>query len=117
MVGVVCGFSGILDTIIGHIDLRAHNERLTEHRCLLGMGVDRDHRNIGLGKNLIEHADGWVKANAPFEWEERALVEIAAHRSGQLQVDAGLNRACPSSSTRSNSKRGLCRSSMQLAPR
>jgi ribosomal protein S18 acetylase RimI-like enzyme len=56
------------DKIIGHIDLRAHAERFAEHRCLLGMGVDRDYRNIGLGKSLIEHAEEWVKANEPLEW-------------------------------------------------
>ncbi|GAB4057156.1 GNAT family N-acetyltransferase [Uliginosibacterium sediminicola] len=56
------------EKIIGHIDLRAHAERFAEHRCLLGMGVDRDHRNLGLGTRLIEHGEEWVKANASLEW-------------------------------------------------
>ena len=56
------------DQIIGHIDLRAHAERFTEHRCLLGMGVDRGYRKISLGKRLIEHAEEWVQANELLEW-------------------------------------------------
>jgi ribosomal protein S18 acetylase RimI-like enzyme len=60
---------GATGKIIGHIDLRAHAERFAEHRCLLGMGVDRDHRKIGLGKMLIEHAMNWAQANhRPLEW-------------------------------------------------
>jgi ribosomal protein S18 acetylase RimI-like enzyme len=54
--------------IVGHIDLRSHAERFAEHRCLLGMGVDRGHRKIGLGKRLIEHAQEWTRANPLLEW-------------------------------------------------
>lgn len=54
--------------IIGHADLRSHPVRFTEHRCLLGMGVHRDHRNIGLGKQLIEHVENWARASATIEW-------------------------------------------------
>jgi ribosomal protein S18 acetylase RimI-like enzyme len=39
-----------------------------EHRCLLGMGVDRGHRKIGIGESLIEHAEEWAKASALLEW-------------------------------------------------
>lgn len=49
--------------IAGHIDLRAHAERLAAHRCLLGMGVDRDHRRLGLGLRLIAHARQWASDN------------------------------------------------------
>lgn len=54
--------------ILGHIDLRAHAERFTEHRCLLGMGVDRGHRQIGLGMQLIAHAADWAQASGLLEW-------------------------------------------------
>lgn len=54
--------------IIGHIDLRAHAERFAEHRCQLGMGVDRENRKAGLGAALIEHAKEWAKAGGLFEW-------------------------------------------------
>jgi ribosomal protein S18 acetylase RimI-like enzyme len=59
---------GAMGQIVGHIDLRAHAERFTEHRCLLGMGVDRGHRKIGLGKRLIEHAENWAQADGLLEW-------------------------------------------------
>lgn len=54
--------------IVGHIDLRAHVEPYAEHRCLVGMGVDRDHRKIGLDKILVEHAEEWLKTSALLEW-------------------------------------------------
>jgi ribosomal protein S18 acetylase RimI-like enzyme len=54
--------------LAGHVDLRAHRERCTEHRCLLGMGVHRDHRRLGLGATLIAHAEAWAMANTVIEW-------------------------------------------------
>jgi RimJ/RimL family protein N-acetyltransferase len=54
--------------IVGHIDLRAHPESFTEHRCLLGMGVDRRHRRAGLGAALIAHARRWAAEVAQLEW-------------------------------------------------
>jgi ribosomal protein S18 acetylase RimI-like enzyme len=53
--------------IAGHIDLRAHPERFAQHRCLLGMGVDRHHRQAGLGAALIARARQWA-AHATLEW-------------------------------------------------
>lgn len=46
--------------IAGHIDLRGHGERHTEHRCLLGMGVHRRWRKLGMGSRLIQHAKLWA---------------------------------------------------------
>ena len=54
--------------IVGHIDLRAHPEGFTGHRCLLGMGVDRGHRRTGLGGALIAHARQWAAKVARLEW-------------------------------------------------
>lgn len=54
--------------IVGHIDLRAHPEAFTAHRCLLGMGVDRRHRRAGLGAALIAHARQWAAQAAQLEW-------------------------------------------------
>ena len=54
--------------IVGHIDLRAHPEAFTSHRCLLGMGVDRHHRRAGLGAALIAHARHWAVEVARLEW-------------------------------------------------
>jgi RimJ/RimL family protein N-acetyltransferase len=54
--------------IVGHIDLRSHPERFAEHRCLLGMGVGRSHRRLGLGAALLSHASEWALANTGIEW-------------------------------------------------
>ena len=54
--------------IIGHIDLRAHSEPTSITRCLLGMGVQRDFRHIGLGKVLLAHAESWLLKNTSINW-------------------------------------------------
>lgn len=54
--------------IVGHVDLRSHSERFAEHRCLLGLGVQRDHRKLGVGRALLSHASKWAMANPELEW-------------------------------------------------
>ena len=54
--------------IIGHVDLRSHPERFAEHRCLLGMGVHRGYRKLGLGATLLSHAEQWASTTAGLEW-------------------------------------------------
>ncbi|MEP6505889.1 MAG: GNAT family N-acetyltransferase [Betaproteobacteria bacterium] len=46
--------------VAGHIDLRAHADPFTGHRCQLGMGVQRDFRRIGLARRLLAHATHWA---------------------------------------------------------
>lgn len=60
--------------IVGHIDLRSHPEGLTGHRCLLGMGVDRDNRRAGLGAALIAHARQWAAEVARLEWIDLQVI-------------------------------------------
>jgi ribosomal protein S18 acetylase RimI-like enzyme len=64
--------------IAGHIDLRAHAERYTGHRCLLGMGVDREHRKQGLGNRLIAHAAQWAQESAGLEWIDLQVLSVNA---------------------------------------
>jgi len=54
--------------IIGHVDLRAHPEPCTPHRALLGMGVHRDHRRLGLGRALGEVAIDWARRETTLAW-------------------------------------------------
>jgi ribosomal protein S18 acetylase RimI-like enzyme len=54
--------------IVGHVDLCSHPERFTEHRCLLGMGVHREHRRLGLGAALLAYSERWASAIAGLEW-------------------------------------------------
>lgn len=53
--------------IIGHVDLRAHPEPHTEHRCLLGLGIDRRFRKQGSATLLCKHAMHWASAEAKLE--------------------------------------------------
>jgi GNAT superfamily N-acetyltransferase len=54
--------------IVGHVDLRPHPVAFAGHRCLLGMGVDRHHRRLGLGAWLLAHATDWAVAHTRLEW-------------------------------------------------
>ncbi len=54
--------------IIAHVDLRSHTEKWSAERCLLGMGVDRAHRKIGLGAALIGHVERWALAETAVGW-------------------------------------------------
>jgi len=63
--------------IVGHIDLRAHGERFATHRCLLGMGVQRGHRQLGLGGRLVAHAEQWA-IEAGFAWIDLQVLSVNA---------------------------------------
>jgi ribosomal protein S18 acetylase RimI-like enzyme len=54
--------------IAGHIDLRSHSESSAEHRCVLGMGVNRAFRKRGVGLALIAHVEQWAANNTNFRW-------------------------------------------------
>jgi len=69
-------------TIAGHVDLRARPEPASSHRTLLGMGVHRDARRLGLGMALVETALAWAGATPPLEWVDLDVlaVNLAARR-------------------------------------
>ena len=46
--------------VAGHVDLRAHPDAFTGHRCVLGMGVRRDVRRGGLATRLLAEATRWA---------------------------------------------------------
>ena len=54
--------------IVGHVDLRSHEEPCTRHRAALGMGVHRDHRGQGLGRRLLAFAIEWALSETRLEW-------------------------------------------------
>jgi RimJ/RimL family protein N-acetyltransferase len=68
--------------IAGHVDLRARPEIAAFHRALLGMGVHRDHRRAGLGRQLVEHALAWASITPPLEWVDLDVLSgnLAARR-------------------------------------
>lgn len=70
-----------LGAIAGHVDLRARSDPASSHRALLGMGVHRDYRRFGLGRQLVETALAWAAAT-PLEWVDLDVlsVNLAARR-------------------------------------
>jgi len=78
---------------IGHVDLRAHPEPGTLHRCLLGMGVDRDHRRLGLARKLLAHATQWA-VDQDLRWMDLRVLSaneaaVALYRVEGFQMQGG----------------------------
>lgn len=71
-----------LGAIAGHVDLRARPDPASGHRALLGMGVRRDARRLGLGRQLVDTALAWAAVTPPLEWVDLDVlsVNLAARR-------------------------------------
>jgi len=54
--------------IVGHVDLRAHAEAFTSHRCLMGLGVAASHRRQGLARQLVGTACHWARHEAAMDY-------------------------------------------------
>jgi ribosomal protein S18 acetylase RimI-like enzyme len=54
--------------IIGHIDIRSNNQLNSEHRVLLGMGVDINFRKLKIGQNLLEFLIEYCRKNSKINW-------------------------------------------------
>jgi ribosomal protein S18 acetylase RimI-like enzyme len=61
--------------IAGHVDLRARIERVSKHRALLGMGVQRDFRRQGLGAQLVAAAYEWAKGHG-IDWIDLDVLSV-----------------------------------------
>ncbi|MBJ7308649.1 GNAT family N-acetyltransferase [Rugamonas sp. CCM 8940] len=68
--------------IQGHVDLRARPDGAASHRALLGMGVHRAFRRLGLGHSLVEAALAWAGAQPGLDWVDLEVlsVNLAARR-------------------------------------
>jgi len=62
------------DVFVGHVDLRARTESFTAHRCVLGLGVDREHRRGGLAQRLLAVATAWAAETAVFVWMDLEVI-------------------------------------------
>src|SRR5262249_2483911 len=78
---------GPTNSILGHVDLRGHEEPYTSHRGLVGIGVHRSYRRRGLGRRLITHATTWALEETSIDWIDLHFV------SGNLPV-AALYESC-----------------------
>ena len=76
-------------SIVGHVDLRALAEPHTEHRCLLGMGVDSAYRQAGLGRALLSHALRWAREEADLKWVDLQVL-ACNEESASLVCTGGL---------------------------
>lgn len=61
--------------IAGHIDLRARMEKAAAHRALLGMGVHRDFRRLGVGAALVDVAVAWARKQA-IAWIDLEVLSV-----------------------------------------
>lgn len=55
------------NNIIGNIDLTGKQRKVMEHTALIGMGILKEWRNIGLGTKLISLIIEWSKKNPILE--------------------------------------------------
>ena len=76
--------------IVGHVDLRAHPEGHTGHRCLLGTGVHRDHRRKGIGRQLLAHVEQWAAAQPALRWIDLRVLSTNEAAIGLYRA-AGFN--------------------------
>ncbi|MDX1907701.1 MAG: GNAT family N-acetyltransferase [Bacteroidia bacterium] len=54
--------------VVGHIDIRPHNQLNSEHRVLLGMGVDIHFRNLKIGQKLLAFIIEYCRNNPKISW-------------------------------------------------
>ena len=79
--------------VAGHIDLRAHPDAFTGHRCLLGMGVRRDVRRAGLATRLLAEATRWASPQG-LRWIDLQVLSanepaVAFYRREGFQMQGG----------------------------
>jgi len=54
--------------VVGHIDIRPYKELNTQHRVLLGMGVDGSYRKLKIGHRLLEFVIEYCKSQPKIAW-------------------------------------------------
>jgi len=88
---IACAADG---AILGHVDLRGHAERFAGHRGLLGMGVRRDRRRLGLARRLLAHAEHWAGGDGLLRWIDLRVLSsnepaLALYRRSGYQMTGG----------------------------
>lgn len=79
--------------IIGHVDLRAHQEVNTSHRALLGMGVAFSWRKQGVGRALLDFSCQWAGERNLLKWID---IEVLCDNTPafHLYESAGFETLC-----------------------
>lgn len=53
--------------IVGNLDITGQKRKLMQHTAVIGMGMLKEYRNIGLGTALFTEALKWAKSNDSLE--------------------------------------------------
>lgn len=67
--------------ILGNIDLTGNRRKVMEHTALIGMGIAKEFRNIGLGTALLSECVDWAKQNPILE-----LIWLQVYTDNKLGV-------------------------------
>ncbi|MCP5356519.1 MAG: GNAT family N-acetyltransferase [Pseudomonadales bacterium] len=54
--------------VLGHVDLKAYSLKTSAHRCLLGIGLEERARGQGVGRQLMQTAIDFVRAQPTLVW-------------------------------------------------
>ena len=76
------------NAIVGHIDIRAYDQLNTQHRALLGMGVDSSFRKIKVGQRLLEFVIQYCQSRPEIEWLD---LQVMAHNFPAISLYKKLN--------------------------
>jgi len=81
------------ERVCGHVDLRAHASPASAHRCVLGMGVRRDARRLGIASRLLAHATQWA-CEQGLKWLDLEVLSaneaaVALYRREDFQMQGG----------------------------
>jgi ribosomal protein S18 acetylase RimI-like enzyme len=61
------------DTMVGHVDLTGGLLYSALHRARLGIGVERRHRRVGIGRALLDAALAWARAQTIIRWVDLSV--------------------------------------------
>jgi len=73
--------------IVGHIDLKGGELKTQLHRCELGVGIEREWRSQGLGKNLMQVAIRFCRLAPSIDWLD---LNVFAHNKNARALYANL---------------------------
>jgi len=73
--------------IVGHVNLKGDTLRTGLHRCRLGIGIERSHRQRGLGTRLMTTAIEFAREARSIDWID---LTVFAHNSAARGLYARL---------------------------
>lgn len=59
--------------IIGHVDLKGPKLKTQLHRCLLGINVEDGHRDVGVGRRLMDVAIAFARAEPTIDYVDLSV--------------------------------------------